>query len=375
MADEAPAGTSSGASVSVRPPPLQLLIRRSDDAFEYREVDSRRALLRMRPRRVAGLDLDERALGPDEGGGRVVHVRGGDVYLRMNPLEELLWEHMDGETSMQELATHAFLASRSLDPAAVFGFLARARKAGLVEVAPTGWLHTVPVPVAMRLEWRWDDVDGVVQRILGVVRWLVNRWTAVPLAVGVLVSIALHVAVPSKQPPLAAWASGGVFVLAWLVGLVPHEACHALACSAFGRRVRAVGLGWTGAWVDTTDMFLSGRAAHGLVALAGPAGSLFFAATSAMFARAAGSAVAHVVASALLAQALVTAWPFLGWTNDGLHALGDLLREARLPRDSVRAVRAGRPAFRHVAYLLAVTATWLVLLWGFLTRALPAVMG
>ncbi len=375
MANETPGVTSSGASASGRPPPLQLLVRRSDDAFEYREVDSRRALLRMRPRRVAGLALDERALGPDEGGGRVVHVRGGDVYLRMNPLEELLWEHMDGETSMQELATHAFLASRSLDPAAVFGFLARARKAGLVEVAPSGWVHTVPVPVAMRAEWRWDDVDGGVQRLLGVVRRFVNRWTALPLALGVLVSIALHVTLPATQAPLVPWASVAVFVLGWLVGIVPHEACHALACAAFGRRVRAVGVGWMGAWVDTTDMFLSGRAAHGLVALAGPAGSLLVAAIAAGFARVAGSSVAQVVANALLAQALVTAWPFLGWTNDGLHALGDLLREARLPRDSVRAVREGRPAARHVAYLLAVTGTWLVLVWGFVARALPAVMG
>ncbi len=292
----------------------------------------------------------------------------------MTPLEALLWEHMDGETSMQELATHAFLASRTLDPAVVFGFLARARKAGLVEVTPTGWLHA-PVPAGMRAEWRWEDVDGAVRRLLRVAQVVVNRWTAVPIAVAVLGSILAHVALPPPGNGPVGWQALPLFAVAWIGGLVPHEACHALACAAFGRRVRAVGIGWTGAWVDTTDMFLSGRAAHGLVALAGPAGSLCFAATAAAVARVADSSLASVVANALLAQALVTAWPFLGWTNDGLNALGDLLREARLPRDSVRALREGRPALRHALYLMAVAGTWTALAWGLLARALPAFAG
>jgi hypothetical protein len=181
----------------------------------------------------------------------------------------------------------------------------------------------------------------------------------------VLVGVVSHLVARPAGQALGPIAWGGVALLAWLLGVVPHELGHALACVGFGRRVRAVGVGWAGAWVDTSDMF----PAHGLVALAGPAASFACAVAFSSAARLLPglAPVANVAADVLLAQGLLTGWPFLGFSNDGQKALGDLLREARLGRDSWRALRQLRPRAVLLAYACMTVATFLSLAvwaWG-----------
>ena len=362
-------GSGPGAAIPpaapVRAAPLQLVVRRQGgagggDALEHHAVDSGRALLRMRPRRVADVVVEARELGPEEGGGCVLHVRSSGVYLRLTPDEVVLWDLMDGTATMQEIATVAFLRSRSFDPAPVLQLLSRVRKAGLIELRPAGWLR-LPVPPAMAREWRWEGVDPWVKRAREWLRPVLNRWTVGPWALACVAATLWHVVSPPPAPSLPLWQAALAVPAVWLLGLLPHESGHALACAAFGRRVRAVGVGWTGAWVDTSDMFLSGRAAHGLVALAGPAASFAAAAALSLVARWTHAPVVALAADTLLAQGLVTGWPFLGPSNDGQKALGDLLLEPRLGHDAWRLLRGGPRRRALWSYGFATLATWVVL--------------
>src|SRR5205814_2843245 len=72
--------------------------------------------------------------------------------------------------------------------------------------------------------------------------------------------------------------SPGVLVVATTAAVLTHtylhEFAHALTCKHFGREVHRAGLGWylvlPVAWVDTTDMWLSGRWPRIAVSWAGP---------------------------------------------------------------------------------------------------------
>lgn len=344
-------------------PPLELLVRKpaSTKGFVLHQLESGSVLLRMRPRRKPDVVMEERQ---EEDGSSVIFLPATGAYLRFSAEERAILDLMDGKSSMQELATVWFMRFGSFNPDRIFGLLTHARKAGLLEVQQSRFFR-LPLPDQSRFEQRWGDVDTGFQRLLGWAQSVLNRWTALPFALTILGGLIWFFTTPLPLPPLPWWVWGLAGIGGWALGTLPHEAAHGLACAAFGRRIRAVGIGIRGAWVDTTDMFLSGRIPHALVALAGPAASLSLASIS--------SLLAHLLpyqslqtglillCYTLLLQTFVTLWPVLGVSNDGFHALCDFLREARLDRDSWSALRHGRPRPVHLLWIVGVLCTWIVL--------------
>jgi putative peptide zinc metalloprotease protein len=105
---------------------------------------------------------------------------------------------------------------------------------------------------------------------------------------------------PHPDPSNLAAVSLGT-VVAIGVQVVLHETAHAVTCKHFGREVRRAGIGWyflmPVAFVDTSDIWLSGRLARMSVALAGPATNLVLAAGATLLLPLASPTAAAVLAS------------------------------------------------------------------------------
>jgi hypothetical protein len=319
-------------------PTLEILVRASPGEFTLHSFDARTALLRSRPQAKAA----DVTASPD---GWVVGA--GRRLLRLTPEELWLWDRMDGARTVQDLATAWFLEFGAIDLEHIARLLQRLRAAGLLGERPAGLVRRRP---AVTWEWRWTGVDAPCRALWRGVRWLVNSWTA-PLWLATLLvgsDAWLHLPPAATGGPARWLALGG----ALLLHLIPHELGHALAVTAFGRSVRAVGVGVRGAWVDTSEMLLGSRWQLAAVSLAGPATSLVLAAGAALVAARVPTPLAGTLANLadggfLLAG--LTLWPF-ALDSDGYRALC-----AGLGGDPRRAALAGlnrrrlRPA--HLAWL------------------------
>ena len=322
-------------------PTLEILVRTPNAGFTLHSLDARTALLRSRP---TGRPADLTA-SPD---GWV--VRSGRRLLRMSPEELWLWDRMDGTHTVQELATAWFLEFGAIDVDHLARLLQRLRAAGLLGEPFSGLIRRrSALASVLAWEWRWTGVEEGFQALWGTARWAVNPWTA-PLWVGALLvggDAWLHL--PAAQGGPTRWVA---LAGAVLLHVIPHELGHALATTAFGRQVRAVGISLRGAWVDTSEMLLGERWQHAAVSLAGPATSLVLAAFAATCAARLsgplGATLGNLADGGALLAAL-TLWPF-GFESDGYRALCALLgRDTRAA--ALLAVKQRKPQARHLAWL------------------------
>jgi hypothetical protein len=286
--------------------------------------------------------------------------------VRLDARETDLWCRMDGTATMQELATAWFFAYGSFDVQQLFGLLQRLRKAGLVDLHRSTFLRST-LPEVVETEWRRTDVDAFFQAAWARLAPFASRPALAVLGVGALAAyVAGWTAVGSAETTW--WAWGASVALAWAPLAVGHEVAHGLACAAHGRRVNAVGVSWRGAWVDTTDLFLSSRADHARVALAGPFASFVMGGVAAGVAGVLGGvgggfarAALGVVADAALLQLVVAGWPFLGISNDGQHALGDLRGGHGESLAGWRQLLGRGPRRTDLAWLVPAVASWTAL--------------
>lgn len=333
--------------------PLEFLIRRrtrggSPSGIEFRQLDSGRALLALRPRRVEGVLVEENAIADASGGFHV--VRSAERYVKLDAHEYFLWQHLDGQHTVQDLALAYFLRFGSFDFAVIARFLNKLRKLGLIVVARTrvvraraavagGLLDRVRRFTA-GVDLRWEGAGHLFQRLHRVLGWLYTRAAAVPLALVAIVGLVVHATgrghVPLPLPTEAVLVFAPLFAG---VFLLLHELSHGLACVAAGRRAGALGFTFLDRllpvlYVDVTDMWMATRRARVAVALAGPAMNLVLAGGFALGAQLAPGSVAaglaRLAADVNLAIAAWTAWPFLGAAVDGYQALADALGIVRL---------------------------------------------
>lgn len=333
---------------------------RDAGGFRIRQLDCGRALLSMRPRPTGG------AIHQTDTG-LILRSDDGARHVRVGVEEAFLWKQIDGRVSVEELATVWFLRFGSFEFGQILRFIQLARRNGFIETTPTGILRSRFVSPWFDQEIRWTDVQHGAVAMHSCIRPLLRPAAAIGVIAMVVAGTSVRLTNAFHPPPAYVLAFAGF----WLLHMIPHEAAHALACVGFGRRVRAVGLSWHGVFVDTTDMYLSSRRNHALVALAGPASNLLLASLATLAAVslpvAAWRGVAGVAADAGYAMAFVSGWPFF-LAGDGYNALCDVLRAPRLRADAIASVRCGKLTGRAVAYLSSVLVTWAAVVW-FVTHA------
>jgi putative peptide zinc metalloprotease protein len=394
---------------------LEFLIRGEPGEFELREVTSAAAYLQFRPQRVPDREweLAEMARGEKGHGTFVLKNCRTDRYLYLSEQERFLWQQMDGRASVQEIATAYVLRFESLDLDVIPALIGKLQGADLLTLRLASRLREVlarhpagrgarPLELALkaleRLTLASHDVHERFVRAYRLGGFLLFTAPSVALLVvltafGAVAAVELAraahaVALPLARHPILALLAGKALVFATMA---THQVVHGLACVHYGRRVRAFGFtllhGFLPSFfVDVTDIFMTGRRARVVTALAGPLvhlglGALFFLVA---FYLPGGFLQAFVAASATLQlyALLFSLYPFCFMEMDGYHIIVDLLGMPTLARDSWRFVRSRlarqlrqrRPlsrtesiwlgyfllSFVSVAVFLFVTVAWLV---------------
>jgi putative peptide zinc metalloprotease protein len=367
--------------VAPRRAKLQLLVRHDDDqSFEIREVESAVAFVQSRPQRVAPEMFELAEVASRVAGQRNYILKNTETerFLLLSEQERYLWDLMDGDTSLQEMATAYVLKYGEFDFDIIPNLIRKVQRAQLLTLTPSSSLRR-----ALARNRRWAIVKAlesaltVLERInvssrkveplfVRLYRWggflLFTEATAVLsvllAVVGIVAGVELlrhadSVAAGLGARPIAALLSiKGLF----FATVAAHQIVHGLALVHYKRRVREFGFTFLHGFVptfyiDVTDIFMASRRARVVTAVSGAAvhlvlGSIWFIiAGSAEL----GFTQAFAAASGLIQwQAFVLAlYPFCFIEMDGYHVLVDALGMPTLKHDAIafvgRLLRGGSP--------------------------------
>jgi len=295
-----------------------------------------------------------------------------DAYLRLTAEQVFLWDQMDGESSVQDIAVAFMLEYGKLSIGGLIVLLDQLQQKGFIE--PLVDIYgAVNQSVAQRradVWWRQiirrftntelaiHGIDGWITRSYRAGgRWLFAapvQWAMLAIMIaGAVAFVGLLLGLIERDLSFIAGAGiGAVAGLASLyvlqaITLFIHEWAHALATKHYGREVRRGGFvlhfGMPAAFVDTTDIWMEPRRPRIVVSWAGPHSGFFLGglASLAILALPAGP-----VASVLYRFAILTYLTSFMNLNpllklDGYYILMDWLEIPRLRERSLAFI--GRP--------------------------------
>ena len=359
-----------------RPAPakLELLVRRDGESFEVREIGSSLGFIQSRPARIADgafeiSDVKSRVAGERS---FILKNKETDRFLLLSEHERFLWEQMDGNTSLQEIATAYVLTYGEFDFAIIPNLIKKLQRAQLLTLTPRSLLRQV-----LARNRRQRIVKAVEKTLTGLERVNVSSRTVQPFfqrlhrwggfllftraaaagclalaAVGGVAAIAVWRELDDVFSGFGGHAVRGVLTvkLLFFASVVLHQLVHALACVHYRRRVREFGFTFLHGfvptfYVDVTDIFMARRQARVVTAVSGTLVHLVLGAL--WFIVAAGAPVgsftqAFAAASGLIQwQALaVSLYPFCFIEMDGYHVFVDVLGVPTLKHDALAYVKA-----------------------------------
>ena len=295
---------------------------------------------------------------PDDPSGIIVRDDTSGHYLRLSRDALALYDDIDGERSLRDLALSHFQRTGALDPAGVFATIATMQAAGLV-TAPriagdepaSRAMRVADLVLAPRVELH--DADRLAATIHRAVRWAFSTPGAIG---GVILGVIGLVALVSvfRQASPTDFGLGGLLVVftGLLLAGIGHEAAHAIATKAEGRRVGRAGIGllWFTpvVYVDTSDAWLIPRLRRIRVNAAGPLFNFAFAGfwgLVAVLTAGATQDLAVWLAVANVISVIFNLSPLLEF--DGYYVLEDLANVNALRRKSLRFVFRDLPALRR----------------------------
>ena len=227
------------------------------------------------------------APAPDDPTAFLIREVGGSTYLRVTREARAIYDDIDGERSLRELAMRHFERTGALDPAGVFATVATLQAAGLVTAPRVASddpdarvLRVMDLVLAPRFEIHdADRVASVLYRLVGGAFSTAGAWIAAAVgAVGIAALITVF-----RQSSTNDFGLGGLVVAfgGLLLAGIGHEAAHAIATKAEGRRIGKAGIGlfWFTpvVWVDTSDAWLIPARRRIRVNAAGPLFNFAFA--------------------------------------------------------------------------------------------------
>jgi putative peptide zinc metalloprotease protein len=364
---------------------LELLVRKPGadgaDGFEVKEIRSALAFVQLRPQRVEPGTYELAGVESKISGqaSYILKNRTTDRYLLLSEPERFLWDQMDGNTSLQDLATAYVLRYGEFDFEIIPALIRKLQRAQLLVLTPASRLrkalarnrgrHVVKMLenallVLERVNVSSRAVDGVFRRLY---RWggflfftpmaLVLCGVLAIAGIGAGVKLwheAEQIAAGFGRSPLLAILAVKVL---FLFTVAAHQLVHGLALVHYGRRVREFGFTFLHGfvptfYVDVTDVFMTSRRARVITAVSGTLvhlvlGSLWFLVA---LQSPPGFVQAFAAASGMIQwQAFVVAlYPFCFIEMDGYHVLVDVLGVPTLKSDAtgyVGALMRGRVPF------------------------------
>jgi putative peptide zinc metalloprotease protein len=361
---------SDAASPPPRRAKLELLVRHDgDEGFDVREVGSATAFVQSRPQRVAAeswelAEMKSRVQGQPS---FILKNTITDRFLLLTEPEKFLWEQMDGQTSLQEIATAYVLRYGVFDFDIIPTLMRKLQRAQLLTLTPTSRLRQALArnrrrPVVKAIESGLTALERInissrnVQRVFSAA----YRWGGFLLFTPAGVIACLMLAGAGVVAGVKLWREGGDIVagfgghavravlmvkLLFFLTVAAHQIVHGLALIHYRRRVREFGFTFLHGFVptfyiDVTDIFMTGRRARVITAISGALvhlvlGSIWF--LVALFAPLGSFTQAFAAASGMLQwQAFVIAlYPFCFIEMDGYHVLVDVLGTPTLKQEAL----------------------------------------
>jgi putative peptide zinc metalloprotease protein len=377
---------------------LELLVRRdTDDDFEVREIGSATAFVQSRPQRVPA-ESWELAEMPSRMAGQpsfILKNTTTDRFLLLTEPERFLWQQMDGQTSLQEIATAYVLRYGAFDFDIIPALMRKLQRAQLLTLTPTSRLRQVLArnrrrPLVKAIEAGLTALERInissrnVQRAFSAL----YRYGGFLLFTPIGVVACVLLAITGLMAGVKLWHEGGDIVagfgghalravlmvkLLFFLTVATHQIVHGLALVHYRRRVREFGFTFLHGfvptfYVDVTDIFMTGRRARVVTAVSGATVHLVLGSVSfivALFSPLGSFTQAFAAASGMLQwQAFVVAlYPFCFIEMDGYHVLVDVLGTPTLKQEAMswvgRLVR--RTAPRQFGRQEALWATYVVL--------------
>ena len=361
---------------------LELLVRHdSDDGFEVREVASATAFVQSRPQRVAAeswelAEMRSRMQGQPS---FILKNTTTDRFLLLTEPEKFLWEQMDGQASLQEIATAYVLRYGAFDFDIIPALMRKLQRAQLLTLTPTSRLRQALArnrrrPVVKAIETGLTALERInissrnVQRLFSAA----YRWGGFLLFTPAGGVACLLLAAAGLVAGGKLWREGGDIVagfgghalravltvkLLFFLTVAAHQIVHGLALVHYRRRVREFGFTFLHGFVptfyiDVTDIFMTGRRARVVTAVSGALVHLVLGSACflvALFAPLGSFTQAFAAASGMLQwQAFVIAlYPFCFIEMDGYHVLVDVLGTPTLKQEAMswvgRLVRRAAP--------------------------------
>ena len=311
-------------------------------------VERLEAAMRSRhaPRRVGRPRVEP---SPDDPSSVIVHDDTSGAYLRLSREALAIYEDLDGERSMRDLAMLHFQRTGALDPQGVFETVATFQAAGLVSAPHIAsdepnarLLRVADAILAPRFELA--SADAAAAALHRALRPLFTRGGAIAaLVVGTVGTILFARLFRLASPTDFGIAGLAVAFFGLLLAGLGHEAAHAIATKAEGRRVGRAGIGilWFTPviYVDTSDAWLIDRRRRAVVSLAGPLFNYAAAGAFGIVAAFTGGLTQDLMlwlAAVNLVSVVFNLSPLLEF--DGYYALSDLTNVNALRRKALRFV-------------------------------------
>lgn len=245
--------------------------------------------MRDRPTRIPGVISVQRSLAD---GTEVTTLKdpARAAYYRLTPEGYYIWQQLDGEHTLRDIALGYLTTFKSFAPQAIADTISGLAAAGFVQmpsltvktpgdtVKPSR-LDRMTAGARAIMEWETSlpDPDRALGRIYsGGVRWIYTRLGQIILALLFVSGLGVfltHFSQARNAHITGAWIILSLF-LTYGFSVVIHELGHGFTVKAFGYQVSRAGVGWYWfgpiAFVDTSDMWMAPRKEGILVSLGGP---------------------------------------------------------------------------------------------------------
>jgi putative peptide zinc metalloprotease protein len=324
------------------------------------------------------------------------------TYLRLSEEQVFLWNLLDGQHTVQDMAVAYFAEYQSLAIEELLSFLSQLQEKGfLVDEHTDIYQHTARSLGQGGLKRAAARLMNAFRQTLFSIRGIDSFLTKLYRA-GIFLLFSRPAQVLLLLITIAGMIAfgvllfdGGYSILSAGIGGLPmgllglyisqffaillHESAHAFTCKHFGREVRRAGFmfywGLPAFFVDTTDIWMEPRRPRLLVSWAGPYSSLFLAGLASLIALIVPSQtianLAFQFAFVNLILALINLNPLL--RLDGYYLLMDWLEKPMLRSRALAFIRrelwkklAWRESFRRDDTIYAIYGL-LALIWTALT--------
>ena len=265
----------------------------------WASLEDRLDFSRRKPRRAPQVEVVHQ-LGAKGAEHYVLRNPSTNTYLRIDPQDYFLWERLDGEHSVRDLAVAYFAAYKAFPLDRLVQLLDQLKAKRLLDERPVhvlgGIVHRLEErtlayrlqrfsETSMQKEFSLRDLDGTFATLYRRIAW--PLFTRPGILLSGLVALAgvalfLHMLLSGTYPLLMTAGSYGLGLLVLLganyVMIFFHECGHALTCKHYGRNVLKGGMlfyyGSPAFFVDTTDIWMAPKAARIATSFAGVAADL-----------------------------------------------------------------------------------------------------